>query len=99
RSSDCWMVRYARLRCTGMKRTASARKTSRTSYVICIKNTDFPESLQLRKVYRRLPQTAADRGWWRIIDEEGEDYLYPSHYFIPVTLSPAIARAVSALPD
>jgi hypothetical protein len=97
-----------------MKRTASARKVSRSnagsisrsangaarsSYVICVKNAGFPDSLQLRKVYRRLPQTAADRGWWRIIDEEGEDYLYPSHYFIPVTLSPAVARAVSALPD
>jgi len=97
-----------------MKRMASGRRSSRSnagsisrrangsrraSYVICVKNEGFPESLQLRKVYRRLPETAADRGWWRIIDEEGEDYLYPPDYFIPVTLSPAVARAVSALPD
>ena len=97
-----------------MRRTASARKksgsnggstsrsangTRRAGYVICIKNTGFTASLQLRKVYRRLPEKAADRGWWRIIDEEGEDYLYPPDYFIPVTLSPAFARTVSALSE
>jgi hypothetical protein len=40
-----------------------------------------------------------DHGWWRIVDDEGEDYLYPRDYFIPVSLSPAVARAVSALKD
>jgi hypothetical protein len=50
-------------------------------------------------VYRRLPEAPGERGWWRIIDEEGEDDLYPCHDFIPVTLSPPIARAVAALQD
>jgi hypothetical protein len=71
----------------------------RGRYVICVKNRDFEHSLQLRKVYRQLPETAADRGWWRIIDDEGEDYLYPPDYFIPVTLSPSVARVVAALKD
>jgi hypothetical protein len=77
-----------------MKRTALVRKSSRSSA-----GTGYRESLQLRKVYRPRPEAAADRGWWRIIDEEGEDYLYPRNFFIPVTLSPAVARAFAALPD
>jgi hypothetical protein len=67
--------------------------------VICVKNDGYPISLQVRKLYRRLPERAADHGWWRIVDEDGEDYLYPPDYFIPVKLSPAVARAVAALPD
>jgi hypothetical protein len=71
----------------------------KAGYVMCIKNDGFPESLQLRKVYRCLPAVAADRGWRRVIDEEGEDYLYPPDYFIPVKLSPAVEKVVSSLRD
>jgi len=97
-----------------MKRTASAKRNSRSNagsisrcedglrragYVMCVKTGSFAHSLQLRKVYRRLPVKDTDHGWWRIVDDEGEDYLYPRDYFIPVSLSPAVARAVSALKD
>jgi hypothetical protein len=69
------------------------------TYVVCVKNKGFPISLQVRKIYARLPDDPADHGWWRIIDDEGEDYLYPPDYFIPVKLSPAVERVVAALRD
>lgn len=52
-------------------------------FVICIDNTDYPASLELHKVYRVLPdEEAAADGDLRVIDESGEDYLYPTDYFL-----------------
>ncbi len=51
-------------------------------FVICVKNEDC-EDLELRKVYRTLPdEAAAEDGYIRAIDESGGDYLYPQDYFI-----------------
>jgi hypothetical protein len=63
------------------------RETKHKKFVVCIKN-DQSEDLELRKVYRVLPDSKASRdGYLRIVDESGEDYLYPESYFIPVSLS------------
>lgn len=56
-----------------------------THYVICIDNSDYPASLILHKIYRVLPdEDAARDGDLRVIDESGEDYLYPASFFVPV---------------
>jgi hypothetical protein len=61
-------------------------------FVLCIRN-DGADDLEARKVYQVLPDRAADReGYVRIIDESGEDYLYPAEYFVPVKLPAAAAR-------
>ena len=69
-------------------------------YVVCIKNDGHPESLELRKIYRSLPDAdAARHGYTRVVDETGEDYLYPGHYFLAVTLPrplPSAARRAFA---
>ena len=67
-------------------------------FVVCIDNSDYPASLEVRKIYEVLPDvTAADLDQLRIIDESGEDYLYPLSRFIEITLSkPAIAALSSA---
>ncbi|KPA10153.1 hypothetical protein MHK_009640 [Candidatus Magnetomorum sp. HK-1] len=58
------------------------------SFAICINNTEYPSSLELHKVYPVLPDNdALQDGDIRIIDESGEDYLYPSNYFISFNLS------------
>lgn len=58
-------------------------------YVLCIKNDGYAASLEAFKIYRTAPALAGDyaRGMTRIVDESGEDYLFPSKYFIanPVT--------------
>lgn len=54
-------------------------------FVVCINNVDYPTSLELHKIYRVIPdEDAAMEGDIRVIDESGEDYLYPSSYFISI---------------
>ena len=63
--------------------------------VICIENSDYPASLEKRKIYELLPDPAAEKiGQVRIIDESGEDYLYPSTLFIEANLPKAVQTAV-----
>ena len=53
-------------------------------FVLCVRNKNYPASLELRKVYRLLNNTQAARhGHVRIIDESSEDYLYPEECFAP----------------
>ena len=60
------------------------------NFRLCVKNDGYPASLEVRKVYESLPDSVAgSRGLVRIVDESGEDYLYPSDYFIPVKLPKA----------
>ena len=67
---------------------------------MCVDNESNPESLDLRKIYRVLPDAdAARHRYLRVIDESGEGYLYPQRYFIRVTLPrqlPRTARKVLA---
>ena len=63
--------------------------------VICIQNDDYPASLERRKIYEAIPDLdAAKHHQIRVIDESGEDYLYPESYFIPVTLPKKIEEAI-----
>ena len=66
-------------------------------FLVCIANTGYPESLELRKLYRVLPDPkAAKIDFVRVIDESGEDYLYPKAFFRPIALPQAVRRAVLA---
>jgi hypothetical protein len=66
------------------------RKKS-SSFVLCVKNRGNPASLELRKIYRALPDSEGARhGLARVIDESGEDYLYPADFFIPIDLPRAV---------
>ena len=56
-------------------------------FILCIKN-DGCEDLEIRKIYEVLPdENAAKDDYVRIIDESGEDYLYPSNYFSPISIA------------
>lgn len=59
------------------------------SYVRCIKNKGCEASLEIGKIYKTLPTTARERRdrLVRVIDNEGEDYLYDSDYFAPVDMT------------
>jgi hypothetical protein len=57
-------------------------------FLICIDNEGYEASLEIRKLYWTIPDKAAKRhNQVRIIDESGEDYLYPSTFFATVRLS------------
>ncbi len=61
-------------------------------FVICVK-TDDPDLLTPRRIYQVLPdESAAKSNYIRVIDNEGEDYLYPAQYFISTTFSPEVER-------
>jgi hypothetical protein len=61
---------------------------------MCVDNQSNPASLELGKVYRELkPSDRVPRGYKRVIDESGEDYLFPARMFVPVEV-PARGRRV-----
>lgn len=67
-----------------------------SKFVICIDNSDYPASLEKRKIYETLPDKDAEKiEHLRIIDESGEDYLYPASCFIDANLSKETREAVS----
>jgi len=64
-------------------------------FAICVKNRGYPASLELHKVYRVLADDdAASDGDLRVVDESGEDYLYPSNYFVLVDLPRDTAKTL-----
>ncbi len=71
-------------------------KRSTVRYAICVDNSEYPASLELHKIYRVLPDDDAEKeGDLRIIDESGEDYLFPADYFVLVDLPRVIVRALN----
>jgi hypothetical protein len=69
-----------------------------TQFVVCVKNDKYPAALEVRKIYESLPDaSAAKHQLIRVIDESGEDYLYPADYFVPIKLPQLIVKAL-ALP-
>lgn len=70
-------------------------KRSELQFVVCVKNKDYPASLELRKLYQVVAdETAAKLHQIRVIDESGEDYLYPEEYFVPVQIPQSAEKAV-----
>ena len=60
---------------------------SKPKFVVCINNSEYPASLELHKIYIVLTdEDAAQEGDIRIIDESGEDYLYPADWFIVINV-------------
>ncbi len=71
-------------------------KNATRRYVICIKNDEYDVDLSLGKVYRVIADHVGEaRGFVRIVDESGEDYLYPSDFFLPIAVSKTIQKALA----
>ena len=66
-------------------------KKKEQQFAVCVKNEDYPASLEVRKIYEVLPDAkAAKHQLVRIVDESGEDYLYPEEYFVAIDLPQAV---------
>lgn len=64
---------------------------------LCLRNAGYEVSLERRKIYQVIPdRDAIAHRQLRVIDESGEDYLYPANFFAPVKLPTALRRAVLA---
>ena len=65
-------------------------------FVVCLKNEGYGASLEPRKIYRVVPDSdAATHQLIRVIDESGEDYLYPAEYFAPITLPKTLIESLA----
>jgi hypothetical protein len=70
-----------------------AKKKLTRHYLLCVRNEAYPASLEVRKVYRALRDpVAAKKNFVRVIDESGDDYLYPADYFVAINLPQAAKR-------
>lgn len=71
-------------------------KTVTPRYVVCLRN-DGADDLEVRKLYRVVDdESATERGYLRVVDESGEDYLYPSTFFASVDIPEDVARDLAA---
>ena len=78
-----------------MKRETMAKQTKQL--VVCIRNVGYSTSLEKRKIYVALRDAAAEKhGLLRIIDESGDDYVYPKVFFRSIALPQAVKKAVLA---
>ena len=65
--------------------------------VVCVKNDGYAASLERRKLYLVVKDAAAEKhGLLRIVDESGEDYLYPKIFFRPIALPRSVRKAILA---
>ena len=72
----------------------SRRQETIQKFAVCI-NTDDPDLLTPRMIYQVLPDESAARSKYvRVVDNEGEDYLYPADYFIFLDLPREVERAL-----
>jgi hypothetical protein len=70
-------------------------KKPEPEFVVCLKNEGYTASLELHKIYRVLPDPQADKdGDLRIIDESGEDYLYPRDWFVLIEVPEAVEASL-----
>ena len=69
-------------------------------FVVCVRNTGYPASLELRKIYQALPNADAEaHNLVRVIDKSGEDYLYPEKFFLALDLPQSVETALRRAPD
>jgi hypothetical protein len=74
-----------------------ATKSTRKRFVVCLRNKGYEVSLERRKIYQVLPDPEAMKHKQiRVIDESGEDYLYPQSFFALIELPQPLRRAVQA---
>jgi len=67
---------------------------TKSSFFLCIENQGYPASLHVRTVYRAIADPEAEgHGLLRIVDEFGEDYLFPAGFFVPIEVPEAAEHA------
>lgn len=72
------------------------RKKVERQFGVCVKNKGYRASLELRKIYEIIPDAEAQaHGLIRVIDESGEDYLFPATYFVPLPLPKPLLAALA----
>jgi hypothetical protein len=64
-------------------------------FAVCVRNEGYEASLEMHKIYRIVPALGADEeGDVRVVDESGEDYLYPTEWFVPIEVPEAVQHSL-----
>ena len=64
-------------------------------FAVCLRNEGYEASLELHKIYRLVADLDADKeGDVRVVDESGEDYLYPADWFVPIEVPEAVQHSL-----
>ncbi len=72
-----------------------SNEVDETRFVVCVNNKGYAASLELRKLYQVVSDEVAPKlHQIRVIDESGEDYLYPEEFFVAVQLPQSAEKAV-----
>ena len=67
-------------------------------FVVCLNNEGFLASLEIGKLYQIIPDEEAEKlGGLRVIDEDGEDYLYDAEMFCPLQVPPIVAQKLISI--
>lgn len=67
-------------------------------FVVCLKNEGFLASLEIGKLYRIIADKEAEKiGGLRVVDEDGEDYLYDAEMFCPLQVPPIVAQTLISI--
>jgi len=73
-----------------------SERVAETQFVVCLKNEGYRASLEPRKIYRVVPDAAAAaHAMIRVVDESGEDYLFPAAFFAPIALPENLVEALA----
>ena len=79
-------------------KTMTNSSSDSNSYVVCIDNTGYMAALEKHKIYRAIhDDTAAVDGDVRIVDESGEDYLYPAERFVTIAVPAEVEKSLTAV--
>jgi len=69
-----------------------------TQFVVCLNNEGYLASLEIGKLYRIIPDKEAEKiGGLRVVDEDGEDYLYDAKMFYPLQVPPIVAQTLISI--
>jgi hypothetical protein len=69
-----------------------------TNFVVCLNNSGYDVSLEIGKLYQFIPDKEAEKlGCMRVIDEDGEDYLYDAKMFCPIQVPPIVSETLLAI--
>lgn len=73
------------------------RRSTELRFAICINDGGYVDDLKVRTVYQVLPdESAAKSNYLRIVDETGEDYLYPAAYFVLIDVPQEVQQAFAS---
>jgi hypothetical protein len=71
------------------------QKKKEPGFVVCLKNRGYEASLERNKIYPSIPDPDAEQdGDIRVVDESGEDYLYPANWFYPLEIPDVVEESV-----